>query len=62
MARKNPENLTRHSIKLFEGDLETLQAYYPTLGASHVLRILLRRHLKELRERNPTLEPIQVDL
>jgi len=36
------------SLRLFSGDTERLQAYYPKLGYNRVIRTLVAEHLKRL--------------
>ncbi len=35
-------------MRLFSGDTERLQAYYPKLGYNRVIRTLVAEHLKRL--------------
>jgi hypothetical protein len=42
---------TKHTLNLYEGDFEELQNAYRDLGASVVIRKLIRRHIEE--EVNP---------
>lgn len=62
---KRGERLTRHHINLHQGDIDRLNEYYPSLGASEVIRQLVRKHLAALDARvaaalgeKPKVEPI----
>ena len=49
MRRREDFALRRHTLNLFEGDFERLQAIHGTrIGASKVIRDLIRSHLKEI--------------
>ncbi len=49
MANKSLGDTTKRQIKLYKKDLDTLQAYYPTVGYNHVVRELVRKHCAALR-------------
>lgn len=42
-------------LKMFPEDWYELKAYYPTAGASNAVRLLVRKHLKELKERQKAI-------
>ncbi len=42
--------LERTNVKLFQGDKDELASYYPSLGYSRVIRQLVDKHLRKLRE------------
>lgn len=57
---RQDQNLIKKTIRLYAGDTEELDGFYPTLGYNAVIRELVRRHLKRLRERtNRRLATIQ---
>ena len=43
-------DLTKHSVWLYRGDLQALAGRFPSLGASVVIRRLIRNYLKKLEE------------
>lgn len=45
--RRKGEPLKKYSVNLREGDIERLQELYPRIGASWVIRKLIRQHLRE---------------
>jgi hypothetical protein len=42
MTRKSEEPLQKHTLLLYEGDYERLQTMYPDIGASVVIRKIIR--------------------
>ncbi len=55
------------SLRLYAGDKERLQTFYPRLGYNAAVRELVRRHIKALEakleaENSPAALPISVDL
>jgi len=54
------------SLRLYAGDKERLQAFYPRLGYNAAVRELVRRHVKaleaRLEEQRELSTPIPVDL
>ena len=49
MRRREDYAIRRHTLNLFDGDFERLQAIHGTrIGASKVIRDLVRAHLKEI--------------
>lgn len=54
------EPLQKHTLHLFEGDYAELQSIYPEVGAAIIIRTLIRRHLREVSPKMPTL-PAEVD-
>lgn len=46
--------LTKHSLRLYEGDLQRLGAKYPLAGASLALRELLHRYLNKVDQEPPS--------
>lgn len=51
MAKRIEEGVDMRPIRFFKGDLERLQQFYPNIGYNHVVRTLVRKHLKALEER-----------
>lgn len=47
MKRKAEKPLTKHTLNLFEGQAEKLQTLHPRLGAAHVIRVLIDKHIAE---------------
>lgn len=45
MARKSRDPLQKHTMLLFEGDLDQLAALHPEVHKSVVVRLLVRKHL-----------------
>lgn len=45
MAITEKEPMQKHTLNLFAGDFERLQALYPDVGAAAVIRRLIRKHL-----------------
>lgn len=50
MARKNEIGLEKITIRIFKGDVEALNRYYPTTGHNVVIRKLIRKHLRKMEE------------
>lgn len=48
MARPEKEPMQKHTLNLYEGDFERLQALYPELGASIVIRKIIRKHIESI--------------
>lgn len=42
------ESLAKHTLHLFEGDFAKLGQHYPEVGASKIIRKLVRLHLEKL--------------
>lgn len=51
MARKFSTPLKMHHIRLIEGDFEQLQELYPQVTANEVIRTLVHKHIKAIKER-----------
>lgn len=54
---REDENLTKHTLHLFEGDMKKLQDLYPDVGAAAVIRKLVRSHIDKI---TPELRNIKV--
>jgi hypothetical protein len=58
MALKTDRPLERKLVAFFEGDIEILKRFYPTVGYNLAIRELVHahcRHLEEQQSRNPEL-------
>lgn len=53
MPRRKTEDLEKVTINLTRGDMEFLQTAYPEIGASKVIRTLVREHCRRIEERMP---------
>ena len=42
------DDKTKHTLWLFRGDFATLAELYPDLGASIVVRTLIRKHIERI--------------
>jgi len=63
MPQKNNEDLVKVTIRLYDGDKEELDEFYPSLGHNRVIRDLVRKHIRLLRERiSHRAEPAPIDL
>lgn len=54
--RKRDEDLQKHTLNLFEGDYEELQSFYPEIGASPVIRLIVRRYLEQIRANGGSID------
>lgn len=50
MKRKETSPLTKHTLNLYEGQLDKLQELHPRLGAAKVIRTLIDDHLRNVAE------------
>ena len=48
MKRKEDQPLTKHTLNLYEGQLDKLQELHPRLGAAKVIRMLIKKHLDDV--------------
>lgn len=55
------ENLQKHTLNLFAGDMEKLQGYYPDVGASVVIRKIVRAYLDQI-EAQPEEPQAEVEI
>jgi len=46
MPAKSTEPLTRHLVRLYEGDFARLRELHPGLDSTTVIRTLVRRHIE----------------
>ncbi len=42
------EPVQKHTLNLYEGDFEAVQRMHPEIGASVVIRRLVRRYIKDM--------------
>lgn len=57
------QKLRRHTLWLYDGDFERLGELYEDLGASVVIRTLVRKHLERIdKSRNDPLPDIDVEI
>lgn len=57
--RKEDRPMTKHTLLLFDGDFAYLQRTYPEVGASKLIRTLVRAHVEGLEAK---LTPAQVSV
>lgn len=50
MQRKETQPLTKHTLNLYEGQLDKLQELHPRLGAAKVIRTLVDDHIRSVAE------------
>jgi hypothetical protein len=50
MKRKEDRPITKHTLNLFEGQIDKLQALHPRLGAAKVIRTLVDDHIRSVEE------------
>ena len=50
MIRKEDHKITKHTINLFEGQLDKLQELHPRFGAAKVIRTLIEDHIRSVAE------------
>lgn len=62
MPKKAERSLEKVTLNLYEGDKETLAAFYPKLGWSVATRWLIHQFCNRLREENDNLEynPVEI--
>lgn len=49
MAKKADEALQKHTLLLYEGDYRRLQELFPEIGASIVIRKIIRDYLNKVQ-------------
>lgn len=57
MKRKEDKPLTKHTLNLFEGQVEKLQTLHPRLGSAKVIRILIDKHIETTETAAATAVP-----
>lgn len=65
MTRRTEIPLQKHTLNLFEGDFDKLQGWYTKLGASRIVRELVRAQVRRVEEsiaqkRNPTVADLDI--
>lgn len=53
---KETEELVKHTLNLYQGDYQKLQAMFPEVGAAIVIRKLIRRYINEIEEKAPSVD------
>lgn len=48
MRNEDEEGLQKHTLNLYEGDYEKLRGFYPDIGASAVIRRIVRRYVEQV--------------
>ncbi len=56
MRRKEDFPLQKVTLVLYDGDFARLRELHPRLGASKVVRTLVRKHIREIEDRSRPLE------
>ena len=51
MKRREDFPLMKVTLNLYDGDFQRLQALYPRIGASKVIRTLVHSHLKDINDK-----------
>lgn len=50
------EDLSKHTLFLFEGDYDKLKTLFPERGAAYVVRRLVRSFIERVEEDQPVLD------
>jgi hypothetical protein len=50
MKRKESRPISKHTLNLYEGQLDKLQELHPRLGAAKVIRTLIEDHIRSIEE------------
>lgn len=57
------EELTKHTMNLFNGDYAKMQGFYPDIGAGAAIRRLVRSYIEQVEAGNAaTLPNVEIDL
>lgn len=67
IRRKDDVPLQKHTLNLFKGDFEKLQSWYSALGASKIVRELVRAQVRRVEEdlankRPPTVAELDISV
>ncbi len=63
MARQHdPADLQKISLRVGKADIETLRLTYPTVGYNKVIRALISKHCRFIRDKTPTAVIPEIDL
>ena len=57
MKRKETRPVTKHTLNLFEGQVERLQAMYPRMGAAWAIRRIIDKHVTDIEAQAATAVP-----
>jgi len=62
MRRREDRAIQKHTLNLYGGDYEKLQALYGTrIGAAKIIRDLVRAHIRKVEERAAqNLAPLEI--
>lgn len=61
MKRKEDRPISKHTLNLYEGQLDKLQELHPRLGAAKVIRTLVDDHIRSVAEGlNQIAEPLPI--
>lgn len=56
--RQSEIPLEKITLKLFKGDAEEMRKLYPTVGASGIIRELVRSHIRRVHEEAQKNSPV----
>lgn len=59
MPKKSLQPLEMASIRLYEGDRDTLASFYPSIGYNAAVREIVHRHCRLLKEKEARLHQPQ---
>lgn len=63
MRKREEREIRKHTLNLYAGDYEKLQALYSSrIGAAKVIRDLVHAHLITIKDNAALREPLLVDL
>ena len=49
------EPVQKHTVRLFRGDFERLGTLYPEIGATQIIRLIIRRHIEDAESKIPQI-------
>lgn len=58
MKRKEDRPLSKHTLNLYEGQLDKLQELHPRLGAARVIRKMVDEHIRYVSDGLAPPEPL----
>lgn len=56
MAKADEEGLQKHTLNLFPGDYEKLRELYPDVGASVIIRRIVRRFIEQIEVNGASID------
>lgn len=59
---KADEELTKHTLNLYEGDYEKLRELYPDVGAGAIVRRIVRRFIEQVEAQGGTSIDAKVEI